>query len=340
MSGISASEAYHLDNQNHDSLPSQLPSQDVFYPPPYNPQPRYTQLQPTTENGRLSSTSFNAALADRVTRTPSPTPSEFKALHPDAKLPDEKKPGVLYYIVIALIIALAVLLIVFHEKIIKALTPATNWAHDHKFGWLIPVGILFVLSFPPLFGHEIIGLLCGVGWGLGAGFGIIALGTLLGEIANFFVFKYWCSVRAQKYEKKQIQYACLSKILREGGFKIALAARYSIIPPHIATAIFASSGMGFWTFLASAVCSLPRQLVIVLTGVLFKDEANGTSTKKEKTEFALVIVAFTIITLITYGYLLKQMKRVTPEVVYQRRKARQAENLKKLSARESSAPAT
>ncbi|KIK64263.1 hypothetical protein GYMLUDRAFT_241440 [Collybiopsis luxurians FD-317 M1] len=339
MSRIPAPQAYRLDSYRS------LPSQEVFYPPPYNPQPKYPQPQPAAEHERWPSTSSNASLADRTTRTPSPTPSEFKALNPDAKLPNEKKPGVLYYVVIALIIALAVLFIVFHDKIIKALTPATNWAHDHKFGWLIPVGILFVLSFPPeliklkLFGHEIIGLLCGVGWGLGVGFCIVALGTLLGEIANFFVFKYWCSARAQKYEKKQIQYACLSKILREGGFKIAVAARYSIIPPHITTAVFASSGIGFFTFLAAAVCSLPRQLVIVYTGVLFEDEANGTATKKEKIASTLVTVIFTIITVITYRYLKKEMQKVTPEVVYQRRKARQAENLKKLSSEESLAAA-
>ncbi|KAE9399666.1 hypothetical protein BT96DRAFT_820257, partial [Gymnopus androsaceus JB14] len=151
-----------------------------------------------------------------------------------------------------------------------------------RYGWLIPVGILFVMSFPPLFGHELVGLLCGVTWGLAEGFAIVALGTLLGEIANFFTFKFCCSSRAKKYEKKKIMYACLSKIMREGGFKIAVAARYSIIPPHMTTAIFASSGLGFFIFLAAAVCSLPKQFITVVLGVLLEDEAvNGTS-KKEK----------------------------------------------------------
>ncbi|KIK64266.1 hypothetical protein GYMLUDRAFT_95113 [Collybiopsis luxurians FD-317 M1] len=99
--------------------------------------------------------------------------------------------------------------------------------------------------------------------------------------------------------------------------------------------MFASSVMGFWAFLAFAVCSLPRQLVIVYTNVLFEDEANGTSTK---IEFTPVTVAFAIIILITYyGYLLKEMKRVTPEIICQRRKARQAKNSKDLSAVESPA---
>jgi len=36
-----------------------------------------------------------------------------------------------------------------------------------------------------LFGHEIVAVAVGVVWGLGVGFAIVALGTLLGECANF-----------------------------------------------------------------------------------------------------------------------------------------------------------
>jgi uncharacterized membrane protein YdjX (TVP38/TMEM64 family) len=52
---------------------------------------------------------------------------------------------------------------------------------DLPAGWLIPIAILFVISFPPLFGHEIIALLCGVVYGLWIGFAIVAAGTFTGE---------------------------------------------------------------------------------------------------------------------------------------------------------------
>lgn len=44
---------------------------------------------------------------------------------------------------------------------------------------------LIIISFPPLHGHEIIVILCGLIYGLGFGFGVAAIGTLLGEIANY-----------------------------------------------------------------------------------------------------------------------------------------------------------
>lgn len=50
-------------------------------------------------------------------------------------------------------------------------------------GWVIPIAVMFVISFPPLFGHEIVAILCGVVWGLWVGFGIVAAGTMLGEVS-------------------------------------------------------------------------------------------------------------------------------------------------------------
>jgi uncharacterized membrane protein YdjX (TVP38/TMEM64 family) len=52
---------------------------------------------------------------------------------------------------------------------------------DLPAGWLIPIAILIIISFPPLFGHELVALLCGVIYGLWIGFGIVAAGTFLGE---------------------------------------------------------------------------------------------------------------------------------------------------------------
>ncbi|KAE9399663.1 hypothetical protein BT96DRAFT_1101625 [Gymnopus androsaceus JB14] len=240
------------------------------------------------------------------------------------------KEGLKYGLTAAVIITIVVLFIIYHKTIVIALEPATQWCHDQKFGWLIPVGILFVLSFPPLFGHEIIGMLCGIAWGIGEGFAIVALGTLLGEVANFFTFKYCCTSRAQKYEKKKISYACLARVVRAGGFKIAVAARFSLIPPHLTTTVFASSGMSFPTFVAAAICSLPKQFVTVVTGVLLEDSINGTS-KKEKIASIAVAIVSGIVTSFALRYVNRKMDEIKPQVIYERRKARQNANLKMLS---------
>ena len=108
-------------------------------------------------------------------------------------------------------------------------------------GWAIPIGILFVLSFPPLFGGEVICLLCGLVWGLWVGFGIVCAGTFIGEVSlpvsrrphrssvlstsvpqmgNFFLFKYTLRGYAAKLERKNLNYALMAHVIREGGFKV------------------------------------------------------------------------------------------------------------------------
>lgn len=91
-----------------------------------------------------------------------------------------------YYIILVFICVLVALMTIYHRQIIDWLTPVSKKINSVSWGWVIPVAILFVISFPPLFGHEIVGILCGVVYGLWIGFGILSLGTLLGEIGNFY----------------------------------------------------------------------------------------------------------------------------------------------------------
>ncbi|KAJ3994869.1 hypothetical protein F5050DRAFT_1713355 [Lentinula boryana] len=287
---------------------------------------------------------------DRL-RTPSPTPSEERALASTGEgvgLLDissfkskefwSSPKGIIYGIGILVIAALVISFAIFHKKIVIGLEPVTNWCKSQTVGWLIPVGILVVISFPPLFGHELVGILCGVTWGIGEGFGIMALGSLLGEIINYLyglfffydndhlligtilpsVFKFCCTSRARKLEKKKIMYACFSRVIQDGGFKVILAARYSLIPAH-------SSGMKFYIFLAAAVLSLPKQLVTVYIGVLMAASVNGTD-KKDRIASILVSVVCFIITSFAFKIIRQEMNKVKPEVIYERRKARQVEN--------------
>jgi len=66
--------------------------------------------------------------------------------------------------------------------------------------------------------------------GLADSLGIVAAGTFLGEVGNYYAFKYCCRSRAEKYERKNMAYACLAYTMREGSLWIIIAARLSAIP--------------------------------------------------------------------------------------------------------------
>ncbi|KAH9937921.1 uncharacterized protein BXZ73DRAFT_76540 [Epithele typhae] len=268
-----------------------------------------------------------------VTRTPSPTPSEAKELKKSGIFDWQamsklrywfRKEWAWYYIIFIVCLVGAILFTVYHKTIVNRLRPAADWMHDLPFGWTIPIAVLFVISFPPLFGHEIVAILCGLVWGLGVGFAIVAAGTFLGELGNFYAFKYCCAARGEKLERDKLSYACLARVVREGGFKIALIARLSAIPGHFTTAVFSTCGMGVITFSIAAILSLPKQFITVYLGVALEQSEDGHSSTKDTIIKDSVLGVTALVTIGAMWYIYDQMNKVKVPVIYERRKARQA----------------
>ncbi|GJE85607.1 Golgi apparatus membrane protein TVP38 [Phanerochaete sordida] len=305
------------------------------YPPPHDSSPPVAG-SPAYYN-KMSNHNYNASDVTvnmrQISRTPSPTPSETAELKKRHLFDFQamksfkywfRREWLWYYVIGALVAVVSVLFTVYHQQIVSWLQPAANWMHNLPAGWLIPIAIFFVISFPPLFGHEILAILCGLVWGLWPGFAIVAAGTFIGEIGNFYAFKYCCAARGEKMEKTKIQYACLARIVREGGFKIALIARFSAIPGHFTTAVFATCGMSIWTFMIAALLSLPKQFITVYLGVALEDSESGQSSTKDTIIKDVVIGITVVVTVAAMWYIYHLMAKVKPEVIYERRKARQA----------------
>ncbi|KZT40246.1 hypothetical protein SISSUDRAFT_956423, partial [Sistotremastrum suecicum HHB10207 ss-3] len=222
-------------------------------------------------------------------------------------------------VAVVVLTVLTILIAVEHKQIEDWLRPAANWMRSLKFGWLIPVAILFVISFPPLFGHEIVAVLCGNVWGLWEGFGIVALGTLLGEVGNFYAFRYMCRARAEKLERDVWWYACLARTVREGGFIIAIVARLSAIPGHFTTAVFATAGMNIFVFLVAAILSSPKQFATVYVGVILEESASSTQPDTKSRIISDTVLGISIFITIAAGwYINKKMKAARIFVVRER----------------------
>ncbi|KAF7305551.1 hypothetical protein HMN09_00808000 [Mycena chlorophos] len=296
----------------------------TYSPPDGSPAPPYSTFEPKPE------VSSNAAMARSITRTPSPTPSEMDVLNGTTTFNQSRsRREIIQRLAILVVIIVAIVLIeVYHTQIINGLKPVTQWLHGLRGGWVIPIVVLVALSFPPLFGHEVVIMLCGLVWGLGEGFGIAAAGTLIGEICTYFAFAYCCSGRAAKLETTNMRYGLLAHTLREGGLPVAIIARYSSLPGHLTTAVFATCGMPFWVFLVAAVVSLPKQFAIVYVGYALGKDGDSKSNKIQKIVIAITVV----VTVVAMLYIRRLMKQARPAVVYQRRKARKARMQEELAA--------
>ncbi|KAJ8488330.1 hypothetical protein ONZ51_g3637 [Trametes cubensis] len=185
---------------------------------------------------------------------------------------------------------------------------------------------MFVMSFPPLFGQEIVAILCGDVWGLGIGFGIVAAGTVLGELGNFYAFRWCCTARGKKFERDRLTYALYAQVTREGGLVVPAVMRLSFIPSHFLTAIFSTCGMNVWVFLVAATLSLPKQLATVFIGAA---QSDGKDTPVTRAIKAVVVLATTVMTYLAMRYINRKVDEVKVRVVYARRKARQARALER-----------
>ncbi|ORX37300.1 hypothetical protein BD324DRAFT_439769 [Kockovaella imperatae] len=230
-----------------------------------------------------------------------------------------------WYVAFVFLVIIVALMAFFHKTIINWLEPFVRKIQAIKYGWLIPVGILFALSFPPLFGNEIVMVLVGLVWGLGIGFAIVAVGIILGEGANYFVFKYLCTNRAKKMTKKSLNYACLSQAIIEGGFVMAWIVRLSVIPTHFTTAVFAVCGLKWYHFFLALILALPKQLLSVYVGVVL-GEQNPTSNSHVVSDSVFGVTA--VVTIGALIFIYRRMMAVRKKVIIGMRDDLQAQGVK------------
>ncbi|TQN67928.1 Golgi apparatus membrane protein TVP38 [Colletotrichum shisoi] len=184
----------------------------------------------------------------------------------------------LHLLGIAIVVA-TVFISLHHDDVVEKLRPFSEKVRSLPGGFLIPIVILVLISFPPLFGHEIVALLCGVVYGLWIGFAIVAAGTFIGEIGTWFAFKYTLRRKAQKLERTNLNYGALARLTRDGGFWIVFIIRFSVIPSHFSTAVFSTCDVKFWHFAVSTFLTLPKQIILVYLGVLLVEKQQNNTIK-------------------------------------------------------------
>ncbi|EPE32527.1 hypothetical protein GLAREA_07661 [Glarea lozoyensis ATCC 20868] len=208
-----------------------------------------------------------------------------------------------WHILVVFTVVMVILITVYHDHLVEVLRPISQKIRDLPGGFLIPVAILILISFPPLFGHELIALLCGVVYGLWIGFAIVAAGTFIGEVGTWYAFKYAFRRKAIKLERSNLNYGSLARLTRDGGFLVVLIVRFSAVPSHFSTAVFSTCDVKFWHFSVATFLTLPKQIIIVYFGVLLVQQ-----TKNNTINTVVLSVTF-LFTLIAAVYIYLKMKK-------------------------------
>jgi hypothetical protein len=100
--------------------------------------------------------------------------------------------------------------------------------------------------------------------------------------------------------------------------------------------------MNIFVFVAAAVLTLPKQMIAVYIGVILEENAEGsqalfslvwrltdivlslpgTESSKSRTINNIILIVTTLITIVAMAYVKYKARKLLPDVVYQRRKAR------------------
>ncbi|CZR67892.1 uncharacterized protein PAC_17791 [Phialocephala subalpina] len=243
--------------------------------------------------------------------------SFIQGLKPKKKI-SKKWQRRLYWIVPLGIVAIvfAILFEVYKDDFEKWVKPLSDWLaapSREAWTWVIPTAILVILSFPPLFGHEIVQLIVGLAYPLGVALGIACAGAVLGEAACFVVFKYFFTGWVEKKIDQKVNWAATARVAKEAGFRGVLVIRYSIVPPHLANPLFACTGMKFWLYMATVILSLPKSMVFVALG-----SPSSKNSKAAKYGKVLAIAVVVIITVFASVWIRKKMAIATREIMAER----------------------
>ncbi|KAJ4421126.1 hypothetical protein N0V82_003890 [Gnomoniopsis sp. IMI 355080] len=241
---------------------------------------------------------------------------------PSTKRKISKKTKQRLYWVLPLLVVLLILAILFEvykSDFERWVTPLTDWLDAREaWSWVIPVVILIVLSFPPLFGHEIVLLVVGLAYPLGIAIGIACAGAIIGEALclikiNSIVFKFFLTSYAEKRMREKVRWAAVGRLANESGFWGVLVIRYSVVPPHLANPIFSTTGMKFWIYMATVIASLPKVIVFVALGTPTSEHSKGAKAGK-----VVAIGVVVVITLFATRWIRRKMAIVTKEIEAER----------------------
>ncbi|ORY57999.1 hypothetical protein BCR35DRAFT_256918, partial [Leucosporidium creatinivorum] len=70
-----------------------------------------------------------------------------------------------------------------------------------------------------------------------------------------------------RIEEQNIYYACLARLMGQGGVFMVTLIRYSAIPGHVITALQSTVGMPLWVYMIAVLLSMPKGFAFVYLGV-------------------------------------------------------------------------
>lgn len=184
------------------------------------------------------------------------------------------------WFLIVFYIGLSTVLILKGAVIAQAMYDVAQKLSHMKYGWLVILGSMVVISFPPMMGHTTIVTLCGFAYGM-KGFFIALAGTVLGAAIAFVVLRFLFSKRLRKWSATNDKWTALETVVKSKGLPLVVLIRLSPMPPWVyANTLFASiHTVALWQFIVATFCLSPKLLLLTLIGSRLAPLSDGEQRK-------------------------------------------------------------
>ncbi|KAK3179000.1 hypothetical protein OEA41_001139 [Lepraria neglecta] len=164
-------------------------------------------------------------------------------------------------------IVLAILFLVFSEKIFAWMEPVAEKWKNLRGGWLILWAMTFTTAFPPVIGYSTCLTLAGFVYGFPMGWPIVASATIVGSTCSFIVSRTLLSNFVGRLVANDRRFEALSLVLKHDGLKLLVMIRLCPLPYSISNgAISTFPTVQPLMFAAATAAATPKLLIAIFIG--------------------------------------------------------------------------
>lgn len=236
--------------------------------------------------------------------------SMYKALDHFNSLP--KWQRLLIILFGALVIVLGILMLIFHNKILEKVLETSKDLHERSSTNFILLVLLFFVGFPPMIGYSFLSTSTGLIYGVSFhGWFVLALGSVTGSVASFYVFKNLLHSRAEKLVHMNKRFEAFASILQEDNSYLMLALLRLCPFPYSLTngAIAGIYGISVKNFTIANIITTPKLLIYLFIGARIKNMAEDHSTSSRIFDLVSILITLIIFTLTAWLLYFKTKQR-------------------------------
>lgn len=210
-------------------------------------------------------------------------------------------------------LVLAILFLIFSEKIFGALAPVAQKWRDLPGGWAILWALTFICAFPPVIGYSTAVTVTGFVYGFPNGWFVVSTATVMGSLASFLASRTILAKYVQRLVGGDKRFEALALTLKHDGLKILCMIRFCPLPYSLSNAAMSTfPTVQPLSFALATLIASPKLLIHVFIGSRLADIAERGGTMDMSTRiinYSSIILGVTLGGVVGFVIYRKTIKR-------------------------------